>query len=63
MRKRYMIERGPVQPPFSLYGQRVALQTGETLESEDNPWLRGCLRDGRLAPVASKKRRGAKSDD
>ena len=63
MKKRYVITRGPVQPPFSLYGQRSPLQAGETLDSEDNPWLRGCLRDGRLAPVASKKRKGAKADD
>ena len=62
MKKQYVVKRGPVQPPFSVYGQRDALQTGDTLESTSNPWLRGCLREGRLALVTSKKRKGAKND-
>ena len=51
MTKTYVVKRGPVQPPFSLYGRRAALRAGETLDSTENPWLRGCVRDGRMALV------------
>ena len=57
MKKRYIVKRGPVQPPYSLYGRRPPLQTGDTLESADNAWIRGCLRDQRLA-VHEPKRKG-----
>lgn len=63
MKQRYIVKRGPVQPPFSLYGQRAPLQTGERLESEANPWIRGCVRDERLALDTQKKgKRKAQTD-
>lgn len=46
---RYRIIRGPVSPPASEYGQVKHLDTGDILVSRETPWIRQCLRDGRLA--------------
>jgi hypothetical protein len=46
---RYRVERGPVSPPASEHGHVQHLATGELLHSHETPWIRRCLRDGRLA--------------
>lgn len=55
MKSMYVVKRGPVQPPASLYGPREPLQDGDTLVSAENPWLRGCIREGRLALAPKRK--------
>ena len=57
---RYRVKQGPVQPPASLYGPRPPLQTDDILESAENPWIRGCLRDQRIELEAPKARRKRK---
>ena len=61
---RYRITSGPVHPPMSLYGPGRVLQTGDTFESAENPWIRGCMRDGRmtLEPTKAKRKRKSKAE-
>lgn len=47
---RYRVERGPVSPPASEHGRVEHLATGAILHSRETPWIRQCLRDGRLVP-------------
>lgn len=60
MKHTYRVERGPVWPPTSIYGAMEPLQTGDTLRSEGNAWLRRCLADGRLVAVESSGKRRKK---
>lgn len=57
----YRVKRGPVSPPSSVYRQRRTLNTGDTLRSAENPWIRACLRDGRLELASSKRTKRTKS--
>lgn len=45
---RYRVARGPVSPPASEYRHVQHLDTGDIVLSRETPWIRQCLRDGRL---------------
>jgi len=49
---RYRVTRGPVSPPASEHGQVKTLATGATFIGRETPWIRRCLRDGRIASDA-----------